>query len=433
MAAIETHVLKVRSSVDGREIPYHVSAPKPLPKTPLPLVFLLHDSLADPSAGAFIEETFRAAANWNKAMADGSPGLLVQSWGRGNGAWFGAGGRALFDVWEQVQDQFVVTAKAAVIGMGAGGTGALQLAAQLPDHFCAVSAINPWVDERLELEIGAAQAPAWESDARAQIRPVDLAPRLTKPAISLARASTGDALGDVVCKRHFRAMAAALEGHELWWRDLSVRARGFGDRAELDVAAHWEFAASPRNNESSNEWRWPEFPDGLFWRPATIVVGTLGETDETEVIRHLAERMRDRWLRGEDSNGVAQGDLRLIQDVTIIEDVQAAADHPAGDLVVLGAPRLNLLAAKWANRLEVAWPNEGADDFSVLGRAFTNPRALAVVRSARPDGENGSVWVVTAPSLEGWVDVDRLRFSFLPDVFVQAKPGEELWMNREES
>jgi len=25
-----------------------------------------------------------------------------------------------------------------------------------------------------------------------------------------------------------------------------------------------------------------------------------------------------------------------------------------------------------------------------------------------------------------------MRFSFLPDVFVQAKPGEILWMNREE-
>src|SRR5688572_4425095 len=154
MASIDQHVLKVRSSVDGREIPFHVSAPSQLPKSPLPFAFLLHDSLVDPSPGAFVEEAFRRAEEWRSALVEGPPALLVQPWGRGNASWFGPAGRALFDVWEELQDHFRIAPTAALLGTGAGGEGAIQLAAHFSSRFSAVAAVNPWTDDRLNLPLG---------------------------------------------------------------------------------------------------------------------------------------------------------------------------------------------------------------------------------------------------------------------------------------
>jgi pimeloyl-ACP methyl ester carboxylesterase len=432
-AAIDQHLLKVRSPVDGMEIPYHVSAPNPLPSSPLPAVFLLHDALADPSPGAFIEEAFRAAADWKDALADGPPALLVQTWGRGNAAWCGAAGRALFDVWRDLEDQFLLNGFAALVGRGAGGTGALQLAAQFPHRVQAVAALDPWTDERLSLPFGTDDHPAWERDARRSIRPVDLAARFAGRVVLLGHASTGDAFASLTAKRHFDAMTMALAAADVEWQDFSAVNDPFTEtKSDLDRGAIWNALARPLHEGRQPGGDHDGSPDSPFWRPLTVVVGTLGETEEVDALRGLAERIGSRWSSGEDSRNLAPGDRRLVQKIPVLDDSEAVAETPDGDLLLLGSPRLHLLAAKWKDRLGVAWPSSESDEFAVLGRTFAHPSALAAVRSKRPDGGDGRVTILTAGSYEAWAEADRLRFAFLPDVFVQAKPGELLWMNLDE-
>jgi len=432
MAAIDQHLLKVRSPVDGKEIPYHVSAPNPLPTSPIPLVFLLHDTLADPSSSAFIELAFQTASNWSSALAMGPTALLVQPWGRGNAGWLGPAGRALFDVWNQLEDQFLLPDSAALFGVGAGGCGAIQLAAQFPERFRAVSAVNPWTDERLCLPFGIDDHPVWETDARRSVRPINLALKLAGKSIVLASVPVGDALSALAAKRHFACFVESLEKSGVEWHDFSVEAHPL-----FDTPPSLDLPRILRNLvESSNAGRSPDreklsMPPSMFWRSLSIVVGTLGETSEIDAMRRLAERIRDRWLSGEDSCNLAPRDRRLHQEIPIIVDSDAVAESPAGDLVVLGSPRLNLLAARWADRLAVSWPSNESDAFVLLGQAFSNPEAFAVASGSRPDGEDGRVWIVAAGSEAAWIDVDRVRFAFLSDVFIESKPDEILWMNHE--
>lgn len=431
MTAIDQHLLKVRSPIDGKEIPYHVSAPNPLPKTPIPVVFLLHDTLEDPSPAAFIEEAFRSAAEWSAVLSDGPPGLLVQPWGRGNASWFGPAGRALFDVWNQLQDQFLIPSSAVLFGTGSGGTGAIQLAAKFSRRFHAVAAVNPWTDDQLLLPFGIDDHPSWEADARRMVHPVDLAEKLVGKTIALANVPGRNDFSAIAAKRHFGLVTEALGRNGVEWRDFSVKANLFSEApAAIDLAAIWKMLVATNDDKTSSPGRLT-YPNSLFWRPLSIVVGTLGETSENGLMQSLAERIRSRWLSGEESSNIAPGDRRLIQEIPIVSDSEAVAETPEGDLVVLGSPRLNLLAAKWADRLPATWPSNESDEFAILGRTFANHSAFAVAKSARPDGEDGNVWIVAAGSEDAWVDVDRVRFSFLPDVFVQPKPGEILWMNHQ--
>jgi hypothetical protein len=432
MTAIDQHLLKIRSPVDGMEIPFHVSAPSPLPKSPIPLVFLLHDSLADPPPGAFIEQTFQTASEWSSILAGGPPTLLVQLWGRGNAGWFGPAGRALFDVWNELEDQFLLTGSAALFGIGSGGCGAIQLSGRFPERFHATAAVNPWSDERLFLPFGIDDHPVWEADARKAVRPTHLASRLVGKAVALAHVPLADAFRTQAAKRHFDCLVQSLNASGTAWRDFSTKVNPFSEKpATVHLPAMLRMLVEPPQASRPVDREKFAPPSALFWRSVSIVVGTLGETSEIDAMRRLAERIRERWLSGEDSCNLAPGDRRLVQEIPIVADSEAVKELPAGDLVVLGSPRLSLLSARWKDRLPISWPSNDSDEFVLLGRAFSNPAGFAAASSARPDGAEGRVWIVAAGSEEAWIDVDRVRFAFLPGVFVQPKPDEILWMNDE--
>jgi pimeloyl-ACP methyl ester carboxylesterase len=424
------HSLKFRSSADGRPIPVHVSAPRELLKTRLPVVLLLHDSAVDPSPAAFVEEAFRQAAAWKSAMSESPPGLLVQVWGRGNSAWLGPAGKSLFDVWDELQHHFLMAPTASVIGFGSGGTGALQLAATFPERFHSVAAVNPWTDDRLFLPLGTKDYPVWEAAARKEIRPVDLAAKLTGKQVLVGHAPIGDSFAALAAMRHVEAFRNALTAAGIECRDISVRSNPFSEQhASLDLNAIWRSLACGGEGGSR---KGVEFPRRLFWRPLSIVVGTLGESADSDAMRGFAERLCGRWLSGEDSCHPHLGRRELVKEIPILSDAHAIEETPDGDLVILGSPRLNLLAAKWPDRLAAKWPSKETDEFAILGRTFADPAAFVVARKERPDGHDGETWIASANSTDAWVDLDRLRFAFLPPVFVQPSSGEVLWMEQGE-
>jgi pimeloyl-ACP methyl ester carboxylesterase len=213
MTAIARHLMYFRSSVDGADLPYLVCAPaaESAAAGRLPVVFLLHDHLRDPSPGGFIEEAFRRAAHWESALRSSCPALLIQPFGRGNAGWLGVAARDIFDVWEHVRHAYCCDPDAvSLVGIGAGGTGALQLAGWRPDRFSAIAAIGAWTDDRFDLPIGMSQWPVWEQPQRLAVNPLFLANNLTHMPIYLEHPWWFNGLSGTAGRAHYDAMVAQL-------------------------------------------------------------------------------------------------------------------------------------------------------------------------------------------------------------------------------
>lgn len=176
MAKTTRHLLYYASSIDGVAQPYLAARRDDWPLgTRAPVIFLLHETLEDASPAGFIEYAFRAVADWDDALASAPPALLVLPYGRGNGGWLGLGARDVFEVWEHCRRQFLCDDRAAsLVGVGAGGTGAIQLAGWHPDQFASIAVIGASANARGSLPIDASGWPAWERRQRQAVEPLSL-------------------------------------------------------------------------------------------------------------------------------------------------------------------------------------------------------------------------------------------------------------------
>ena len=110
--------------------------------------------------------------------------------------WLGIGGLDLFDTYSALRAQFPCADDAtSLLGIGAGATGALQLACWFPDRFAALALIAPWADDRQDLPLGVKDWPEWEKAQRRAVSPLALVGNLDEipilhrlAAIALQRA-----------------------------------------------------------------------------------------------------------------------------------------------------------------------------------------------------------------------------------------------------
>ena len=214
MCRVARHVFRSRSTVDGTEQPYVVCAPRDLdPGQSAPILFVLHDTLADPTTGGFVEMALRRAADWLEALEATPPLILVQPFGRGNAGWLGIGGRDLFDTHSALRTQFPCDDDAvSLLGIGAGATGALQLACWFPDRFAALALIAPWADDRQELPLGIKDRPDWEKAQRRAVNPLTLAGNLDEIPIHLEHPWWFHGIDGSAGPEHHAALSAAFEG-----------------------------------------------------------------------------------------------------------------------------------------------------------------------------------------------------------------------------
>lgn len=184
---IERSLFHVASSIDGARQPYLVSYPQGHPSSePLPVVVLLHDTLEQPTASHFIEQAFRTAHEWAPAMEKSPPVCLLQPYGRGNAGWIGWGFADLFDALTDLGQRLVCSADPPMLlGIGMGGTAALQLACWYPDRFTSVAAIAPWTDPGFDLPIGCEEYPDWQQPQLRQLSPASLAGNLAAKPVYL--------------------------------------------------------------------------------------------------------------------------------------------------------------------------------------------------------------------------------------------------------
>lgn len=208
MAARACHVCHYRSSVDDTNQPYLVSAPQST-RSPSACIVYLHDTLDAPTREGFLESAFQTAHHWKDALAQDDMGaLFVQPMGRGNASWLGAAGQDLFDVLEVLHDEHSFDQRRVfLIGVGAGATGALQLAAWFPDRWAAIACCAPSVDDRLDHPSGS--IPPWEEPARESMRTISLIRNLDTP-IYLEHPLFHDGLSGSAHVDHFEALIKAL-------------------------------------------------------------------------------------------------------------------------------------------------------------------------------------------------------------------------------
>lgn len=208
MTKIARHLLHHPSNVDDTKPPFIVCAPAELPATGnLPTVLLLHDVLEEPTAAGFVEEAFRLASDWLNVVSEHAPSILAIPFGRGNGGWLGAGGNDLFVMLEELRRQFPVDESAiSLLGIGAGGTGALQLAGWFPDRFAAVAAVGACTDPSLDFSLGSSQWPEWEQAQRDAMAPIALISNLRNMPIHLEHPWYFQGFGSNAARQHFERM-----------------------------------------------------------------------------------------------------------------------------------------------------------------------------------------------------------------------------------
>ncbi|HVJ79786.1 MAG TPA: hypothetical protein VNC50_01850, partial [Planctomycetia bacterium] len=166
----------------------------------------------------------------------------------------------------------------------------------------------------------------------------------------------------------------------------------------------------------------------LFWDGLTIVPGTAGPDLETAALEVLAERIRNRILSGEDSPNLYPGDRGCDLEVAIMTDAEAAERTPdSGSLLILGAPRNNLLLARWRTEFAVTWPDDDSDAFELAGKRYDESAAGAFVLQPRPDADSGYAAIGTATGIGGLAGLDAARISFLPDYLVMRRKQAMNW------
>lgn len=202
MPPFSRHVLRFPSPVDRREIPYVVSVPVATndgdavaPAEKVPILVCLHDRLKNPTADGFLDTALVTAKRWESALAGALPALLVQPYGRGNAGWLNAAARDLAALFERLVDEFPqARGPRLLVGIGSGGTGALQLASRAPDAYAAVAAFGPWTGWNESSSAGASDrmeeasddsGPAWELPQRAAVAPLTLVGNLAALPIYL--------------------------------------------------------------------------------------------------------------------------------------------------------------------------------------------------------------------------------------------------------
>lgn len=212
MAGTTRQLLHHVSALDGSRQPYLVCSTTCDKGSRLPAVLYLHDTLPDPSPEGFLEDAYRTAAEWMPVISASEPHLFVQPFGRGNGGWLGAGGRDLFDLLATLRHQFPLDEeRTSLLGVGAGGTGALQLASWFPHRFSAVAAIGAWTDSQWDLPLGAKDWPRWERVQRHSVTPTCIAKNLRGFPVYLEHPWWFNGFEGTTSRAHFDAMRAALE------------------------------------------------------------------------------------------------------------------------------------------------------------------------------------------------------------------------------
>jgi len=206
------HVLHYTSSVDDTDQPYVVAAPEPI-DGPVPCIVFLHDTLRPASRDSFIEGALKEASRWQEALRNSNqPFVLVLPMGRGNGGWLGVGGRDLFDVLARVQGEFPVDPERIYLaGVGAGATGALQLACWFPDRWGALSIAGPVIDDLDQSAPGTKDFPAWEQSSRQAHRATSVLSNLGSMPILLESPWWIDGLGGTAHPEHHRRLSSLLE------------------------------------------------------------------------------------------------------------------------------------------------------------------------------------------------------------------------------
>ncbi|MFO0948701.1 MAG: hypothetical protein U1D30_22720 [Planctomycetota bacterium] len=212
MAGTTRQLLHHVSALDGARQPYLVCSPDGNLTDPMPVVVYLHDTLAEPTAEGFIEEAYRTAADWAPVVGETQPLLFVQAFGRGNAGWLGPGGRDLLDLLTTLRHAFAVDEdRIALLGVGGGATGALQLAGWFPHKFSAVAAIGAWSNPQWDLPIGADDWPEWERAQRAAIAPINLAKNLRGFPVYLEHPWWFNGLDGTTGLEHFEELCAAFK------------------------------------------------------------------------------------------------------------------------------------------------------------------------------------------------------------------------------
>lgn len=251
MTKIARHLLHHPSNVDDTQPPFIVCAPAELPASgSLPTVLLLHDVLDDPSSAGFVEEGFRLASEWLNIVAENIPSILAIPFGRGNGGWLGAGGNDLFVMLDELRRQFPIDESAiSLLGIGAGGTGALQLAGWFPDRFAAVAAIGAWTDPSLDIPLGSAQWPEWEQTQRNAMAPIAIVSNLRNTPIHLEHPWYFQGIGSTAGRTHFERMKSRCIDEGITVRTAEASGlMAFEKKAPVQRASLYEWLIAQKRN-----------------------------------------------------------------------------------------------------------------------------------------------------------------------------------------
>lgn len=244
MTELARHLIHYRSPIDGQDLPLVVCAPAGSAAAgEWPLVFWLHDTLSTPTAESFVEDALRVATRWMPAWSAAPAAVWAIPFGRGNAGWLGAGGRDLFDGWDEIRRRFAIRDRAAIGGIGAGATGALQLACWFPHRFSAVAAVGAWSDWQLDLPLGAKQWPAWELSQRRAISPKSLARNLGSLSIHLGHPWWFDGSEATARRAHADALISALNKQKVSFA-FSESMDGIKRECPADAAALFAWLAT---------------------------------------------------------------------------------------------------------------------------------------------------------------------------------------------
>ena len=427
---------------------------------PLPVTVQLHDGLPEPTEGAFHDWAARVA---NRCREMDLPDLaLVLPLVDGNAGWLLAADVLDAAVRAAAAHPLVATGPYALLGSGAGATGALTLAWHWPARYRRVIACDPWPGFG-----GDSEGPDWQRPQRqaagwfgaADIAEAEPAVRIvhrgdggplsedyrgsTRPAPAPAAAWTAaGAVPWTYLLPWGRVLEPASYGEDFVvvakrkdeaWRLASSEVA----RLELAVPADLPAAldgqplpAGPVVCERAGD-RWlftsaaealpPRFkrpgragPVGEIHRgPLALVHGTLGDDDVRIAQKRLAKAWAAGIAEGHDSLNLHPGDRRPLHP-PLVRDDRHVRGHPdeARHLVCVGTPRDHLLLAQWEEDLAIEW----SEDAVVCGDVqLTAPADALIILQPRPEHEDGCVLVVTALTPAGYDGLEKLPTAWMPD------------------
>lgn len=253
MNPITHQVSHFPSRLDDVEQPLVISIPDGV-RSPIPAVILLHDTLPAATRECFVDIALAEAARWQSHLAEAQePIALLQPFGRGNGGWLGPGGTDLFEALEHSHRQFPIDGQRILLaGLGAGATGALQLACWFPNHWSALALAGAVAEQNDD------PPHPWEQIARQTQNIVPLLKNLADMKVRVEHPWWFDGLMGTPYRDHFDRLVALLTRASISF-EVAESNPGLVPRTEwpsdIPSLLDWFLPTSPAERKSTRSHR----------------------------------------------------------------------------------------------------------------------------------------------------------------------------------